>query len=158
LNSGKVCTYPDKQSTPVPQQYAECKTCALTVSLKMAWSVYESRFLIEQIDQGSEGICIACAEICHKGHEVIISNNIYSFYCRCGNSPFCSARKLTKEAEPLDLCTTIYTGKIPRIQYAYQCKTCFVQVNKVICATCAKKCHKGHMVVFNQVRLHCLLW
>jgi hypothetical protein len=109
------------------------------------------------INQGSEGICIACAEICHKGHEVIISTNVYSFYCRCGNSPFCSAKKLTKEAEPVDLCTTIYTGKIPRIQYAYQCKTCFVQLNKTICATCAKKCHKGHMVVFSQVRPYILL-
>jgi hypothetical protein len=124
---GKLCTYLEMRTVPIAQQYAECKTCALT---------------------GPDGICIACAETCHRGHEVVVSQKFYSFYCNCGNSEFCNSKVLQKNPAPVNVCTFVYTDKIPRMQYAYQCNTCFVLPSKCICLTCVKRCHQGHIIVF----------
>lgn len=45
-------------------------------------------------------------------------------------------------------CTFLETGKNISIQHFYKCETCFPDSKiRLICAACAAKCHKGHLLI-----------
>lgn len=45
-------------------------------------------------------------------------------------------------------CTFIETGKSISVQHFYKCETCFPDSKiRLICAACAAKCHKGHLLI-----------
>ncbi|CAD5208466.1 unnamed protein product [Bursaphelenchus xylophilus] len=77
-----VCTYPENY---VPRQSIfSCVTCQ------------------EESEGELAGICFACSENCHAGHEVLQLYTKRNFCCDCGNSKFKNNK------------CTLFDGKIPK--------------------------------------------
>jgi len=56
------------------------------------------------------------------------------------------AVNFAKPKESLLQCTLTQTGNTYTNQKIYRCKTCSLEVGKVICENCIKSCHKDHNV------------
>jgi len=73
---------------------------------------------------GKNGICNACAKICHESHNTTIQvGTTNSFICNCGSDKgaLCDALVLPRDKK---LCTFTETKKKGSPQYSYKCNTC----------------------------------
>lgn len=58
--------------------------------------------------------------------------------------------------DPLRLCSLAFTGRQHQFQGWYFCRTCFRNMARGVCITCAQICHQGHDLVFgNESRFYC---
>eukprot|EP00474_Spongospora_subterranea_P010421 CRZ10879.1 hypothetical protein [Spongospora subterranea] len=62
--SRRQCSFSVSRNRFVPQQYRSCRTCTL--------------------DNG-RGICLACAEVCHAGHDLGELRSSDDSFCNCGS-------------------------------------------------------------------------
>jgi parallel beta-helix repeat protein len=72
IDAGK-CTYTATENNYYNQLVFRCRTCNLV---------------------GSEGMCVVCKDICHKGHDITVDEpKMSSFFCDCGALLNCKACK-----------------------------------------------------------------
>ena len=58
--------------------------------------------------------------------------------------------------DPIRICSLSFTGRTHEFQAWYFCRTCFRNMAKGVCITCAQTCHDGHDLVFgNESRFYC---
>uniref|UniRef100_A0A914MSP2 UBR-type domain-containing protein n=1 Tax=Meloidogyne incognita TaxID=6306 RepID=A0A914MSP2_MELIC len=78
-----VCTYPEGYKPRQPLY--SCKTCSAQNGGQLA------------------GVCYACCENCHEGHDLVELYTKRNFCCDCGNSKFGKLKcKLFEEKDPLN--------------------------------------------------------
>ncbi|KAH0788076.1 Zinc finger in N-recognin family protein [Histomonas meleagridis] len=83
----------------------------------------------------NNGLCEACAKLCHRGHYCIDCGEKSSFCCDCAflHNPFqCQFFQGSESSLKLECDKTI----------KYICNTC----NTSICSSCAQLCHNGHEI------------
>ena len=114
-----MCSLFQTGEMPYLQPLYECQTCKF---------------------QPGQCVCKACAEHCHKGHEMKLM--LTTGYCDC---PAICKCKLTIPEE-VD-CTVAKLGSKPVPQKLFICKTCHYGPMQRCCEACAKYCHSGHLVV-----------
>ena len=130
------------------QFYRTCTfrlTSAKKTKLKQVWYHCNTCNMI-----GNEGVCNACAKICHADHDVVYANYNTKFFCNCGNKQDCTTMILPQDSK---LCTLTSTTK--RLWNHYHgCLTCKMTKsgNRDICTSCVEKCHKDHETSYQGFR------
>eukprot|EP01129_Flabellula_baltica_P016159 TRINITY_DN8480_c0_g1_i1.p1 TRINITY_DN8480_c0_g1~~TRINITY_DN8480_c0_g1_i1.p1 ORF type:complete len:318 (-),score=84.93 TRINITY_DN8480_c0_g1_i1:19-972(-) len=78
-HENNICTYSVTGAEFTSQQWVYCYTCGLVAT---------------------EGVCLSCAKICHKGHRLSEPRPLSSFFCDCGhNSQCCQALAFPEEEQ-----------------------------------------------------------
>ena len=96
----------------------------------------------------SYSICEACAKICHKGHKIIETTSVGSFYCDCGAGECVKTApcKFWVQPDPDDHCT--FSSQDQKVVGDYFiCTSCTnkkTENDLTLCPGCAKICHFGH--------------
>ena len=87
-------------------------------------------------------ICDACAEKCHKGHDLVEGRLSPSYFCDCAAFLGTCSCKCCNQKQ---VCSKIvYPEKGGSIQQRkWRCLTC----NATICTSCKERCHREHEVV-----------
>ena len=100
---------------------------------------------------GKDGICNACAKVCHENHNTIQADTTNSYICNCGanKDASCDALVLPRDKR---LCTFTETKKKSIPQYFYKCITCTTEFKikddyLAVCARCVGTCHQYHNTV-----------
>jgi len=130
----KKCSFSATQKTFETQFWFRCKTCNL-------------------VQDNNCGTCLACAQVCHVGHEIEY-DGFSRAYCDCpGEEGRCKC--LAKPDELLKCDEFQYKfkeatleGKCIKtgVQFMYTCSTCDVDT----CHACSMSCHEGHNVEFKK--------
>jgi hypothetical protein len=114
-----VCTLAIGGHEYITQRWYECRTCNLV---------------------GKLGCCEACAKTCHRGHHVIDKGVCNSCLCDCGSGECGHCMCQNSAPDWTKTCTLVRSGKCLCEQTSYVCIDC----DTVVCAACAKRCHRGH--------------
>ena len=93
---------------------------------------------------GNLCLCEACANVCHKDHEIIPHPSNAAF-CDCGYGCGLESCKCLNLLSVRSLCTRTRINKKIN-QRAYSCKTCNISY---ICNSCKENCHKFHDIFDN---------
>ena len=122
-NVDAVCTYTTTKKEYIDQPFYRCHTC---------------------FSESNEGCCSACAENCHRGHDVK-NSGIRSAFCDCGLD-YCA---ITCKIGPK--CTYDQYGSVFMNQKWYECLYCWDEGSGFgCCVVCAEKCHSGHNLVSHE--------
>jgi hypothetical protein len=120
-----ICTCAEHGQNLVRQRWYHCHTCNLVKSL---------------------GCCQVCADICHRGHDLVFSGEIdASCCCGAGQAAPCGCRQPGPDLQTQ--CTILRTGTTYVYQPWFHCVTCGLVGDKGCCQICAVTCHAGHTVV-----------
>jgi hypothetical protein len=118
------CTFLKTGKSSKKQKIWCCKTCGLLDNF---------------------GCCQSCAEICHKGHDLIYTGKRKCF-CDCGAGN--CVKRCICGGKFSNRCTYRLTKNADSFQKSWFCYTCGLVGNRGVCESCCLICHQGHELVY----------